>query len=1237
MKELNPYRILHAQQQALIPSSHLIDGRQERDRLKFLADFATLINFFDPNNQRFGNWQPFLLKDPVFLLATISKTDYLRTRQLFISTSQNLTYFTNKHGDENEISNATNQLFDQLTSVFELLETWTKYMQLSFLEYHLKQYLFREVKAHYCADLWALLALRQNLVLHPIIQDIDRFDEEKFLAYDFELWQKNKNKIPYWEVLGLPNSLDGMIPDAPSLTPIDISNALKKLGNKLLAFLAQVVEYSVQEFTNITHKKSEFPDTILLRAFANLMGIYKQQINVLSQKHLQFYIEKILLQHPLGIRPDSAYICAKPAKKDLIFTLPKGTLFNAGLDNQKKTILFQSVQKESINSALIVKGYTLNHTSSNQIYLKQTPPPDKIQKAENGAIKSWDTFGTADPDATELQKNVKELGFVCASPMFFLQEGERNIRIDFIFEETVDKELFQNTKFYLTTSKSWLEVFPENTILPEQNSPNTISINLNLSASDPSIEAFPKNPEGFVSLWPMFKIEWNSVSKPNLLPTVTSLQISTCVKGLKTSLSLYNDHGALPAQKPFPFLGPSPLQNSGFMVGSKEIFSKPVKHLKLSFYWDDIPPKSSMNASSSRDAFLAYYNQYNNFINGAYNLDSSAQNNGTTDTDSAGNTNTGNTPTTTFENSAFKVSFQYLQGKTWNSLNGNLGKVEDFDKECKNWESSNEEEANSAPDLFELYGEDPKDLSIVPRIFSFPEKENTKLFSPTPSLQLQPLTFSQHSSDGFVKMQLKQPVYGFGRDIYPQVVSSIALFNADHLMERNRMYWPWNKKPPQDKMEIVPPPNPPYTPMTTKVEATYYASKTYDFSSEDDTYPIQCFHMSPFHNYPVYDSGSSDTNLHKTYTLFPQIKHSSTLFLELENVAAPADLTLYFELSTNFNPENNENPPKLFYQYLSQTGWKDMSVLADSTRRFTCSGLIRLSIPEDITTNHPTMPRNNCWVFIATENPPKNFSQTIFYTTNGVKVQRVVAPSDDSLTLPFLPAGKITGPHTAIPEIASIQQPFPSFGGKGAENSQEMNQRVSVRIKTKDRLVTPLDYFEAITSAFPDIYFVKVIRDQSKIKVKIAKKVKNPQESNAFTPLVSDCKIEDIQAYVSQRTSPFTHAEVSNFNMQLVKATISIKVKTGYEKSEMQDRVLQSLNIFLAPWITSDQQQVAIDQSVTKSKVMSFIKSIPGVAQVSPIDMLQDTNAEDPYFIHYNSKNSNTLFIPSSQSIKVLA
>jgi len=128
MKFINQNSAVLSLSSALDPSYAVIDGRKEIDRLKFLTDFSSLINFYDQENKINGNWNPFLMKDPVFLTASIAKVNFNKLHNQFLKTCKSLNHLINnpvindKHQD---ISISFNQIFNQLLSIFFRIERWS--------------------------------------------------------------------------------------------------------------------------------------------------------------------------------------------------------------------------------------------------------------------------------------------------------------------------------------------------------------------------------------------------------------------------------------------------------------------------------------------------------------------------------------------------------------------------------------------------------------------------------------------------------------------------------------------------------------------------------------------------------------------------------------------------------------------------------------------------------------------------------------------------------------------------------------------------------------------------------------------------------------------------------------------------------------------------------------------------------------------------------------------------------
>ncbi|MEP6930278.1 MAG: hypothetical protein ABI850_09705, partial [Flavobacterium sp.] len=642
--------------EALVPNPNLIDGRTEQDWLYFLTEFSKLINFYNNTNTIEGNWNPFLLKDPVFLMASISRTNYKGLHSTYKNTCSEIQtlLLTDSPGVLN--SKALNKLFDHITSIYKIIERWTHYMQISNEKYDLKNYILHEVQTKLSIDFWAVQAFRQYLYTFPskgvFIASAPYID---FASFNVNLWSINRDKRPFWEILGYETE-QTILKALDKMTSFCLT-ILTKIGDKLFNFLETIIHHSSNEFKKLSLKKSKFPDTTLLRSFVNVLKVQQDQLNGISQKHLDFYYSAILKQTELPAVADSVFLCATLAKNNSVLELPSGTVFNGGVDAEKNPILFASKKEVNLNPAVIKSVQTLScqgQQNTLSYNLQSVAQPSVVQKDDTGKTISWPAFGDTNPPATPLYT-----GIAFASPMLLLREGQRNITLTLEFDSEIDLTELQQASYFLSTQNSWLKLtlLPDAFQLSTVPSANSLMVNIVLDPTQPAIEPFLINPDGLKTSWPMLKILFETISKPAAPPKILAITIALEITGV-TTFQLYNDFGELNTKNPFPPFGPIPLLNANFIIGNKEIFSKPLDNFMLNINWDKIPSD-----------FGTYYEAYNNYL---ANSDVTvtiekpklikrlfSRSDETTKTD---------TTTGPFNNLGFTVNFNILQGKVWNGL-----------------------------------------------------------------------------------------------------------------------------------------------------------------------------------------------------------------------------------------------------------------------------------------------------------------------------------------------------------------------------------------------------------------------------------------------------------------------------------------------------------------------------------------------------------------------------------------
>lgn len=1203
--------------EALVPGPSLIDGRTEQDRLSFLANFASLINFYDKNNTVHGNWTPFLLKDPVILLASISKTSFTGYYSLYLNTCIKLEQLLVRDVVTRGLATAMNLVFDQLTDIFMLIERWTYYMQGDDEKYDLKTYVLHQVKSNFSAYFWALVALRQNLSISYAAFGMEPPQTYLFQSFDKIIWKQNKDKSPYWEIFNLYYPVK-----SKKNTPKVLFHAVKKVGDELFDFFRAIIEHANVEFEKVKSIRCKYPDTTLLRTFVNLLSIQQQQLNTISQKHLRFYYHDILKQSALPASADSAIICAELAKPDATFNLPAGTLFNAGIDEKKDPVFFSSTENVELNTAAITGAYTINQLQDatpdgfTSLYLNQVPDPGIINKDKDGKIKYWDTFGSQTAAAESLVKQ----GIAFASPMLLLREGKRTVRFFLTYTGEINIQMLRAASCYLSTRESWLYIKNEfikvSALYMDDIDPlkdKSVVIEITLTSAEPPIESFTVNPDGLDSKWPMVKIQFASFSDLAAPPVLTSLKIEVTVSDVKT-FQLYNDNGALSTKTPYHMFGPIPMVNSSFIIGNNEIFSKPLDALYIELDWDKLP-----------DDFEDYYQVYNRYIN--HGLDPALPIDQAEEKPKKKWFLCWRKPAskddivvekyvTPFNNYCFTVDFDLLQDGTWKYFD--LSKRESITVTDDNQISAPDYDNKKCGELKSrlLFSTDDNCHITGQSFFAYPVLVNEN--SPgnevpvadprkaDANIQNDPFNFTDVSASGFMRMALTGPPEGFGSEVYPKVVSQIALYNS----------WVIYKQESPDL--FVQPANLPFAPKAVNFIADYTASTTYDLTWVTGHYPIQCYLYGAFSNFKAYDNSSVTANYsyagNKQGTeeaasgvpLYPRFNYTGCLFMQMENLVPASSMNLYFELTRKFIA--GLPGEGIDYCYLSTTGWKALTVLSDGTNKFNCSGIIKVVVPYDITNESTLMPDKKYWFYIGTNGNSSTSPKTVFLKTNGFNVQRSGTSFLTETRVPELAANTITGPQTAIPQIATIVQPFPSYGGRAAETDLIMNQRVSNRLKTKERAVNAADYYTLISQEFNDIYYAKAVFDSGSqnTNVYVVKTYQSWADPNAFAPQADACTIDAVQSFLQDRASKFARIVVSNFDLFPINITATVIIKKEFfsELRQVHDNIVQALDIYLSPWIRSTGQQLVIDQEITNAQLAKFIQSLEGVQEVQDISFL---------------------------------
>lgn len=1225
---------------ALAPQSIQVNERSLRDYLNLAAQIADFFYFYDQTNQKNGTWAPFFLKDPLILLACISKLNYQEvystylqvTRQWESPSLSNAAHFSSK-------LHLVNQLMDLLYELFKAIQKWGKDMLQSEQSYELKEFVFKQTKTLHRVNWWNLRLLQKHLAMSW--QEIKPPETDLPTAPLPDIWFPQQISHQVDNLLYDREDQSGkrlrieQAEDAEKSSILDPAmGLLQQIFQQTYGFCTQVVEQAAKAFESLLNSHQQaFADTQLLIVFLQLLQKQQAQMNQITERHLDFYYQSILKQTPRGATPDEAIL--KLTLKDEIefFEIPAGMEFIAGEDKEGHPIIFATDHPTELNPIAIEHIIAMTPQAQSKI-----TEFSKVHKNAKGEYLSWSLFDQSSSSASVPQtwKN-NRWGFAIASPLLFLQSGKRIITLHFLSKDqsstsvpsdesrgstsvSSDKSHFpshsHDLEIALSTAEAWYPLPVSQVAL----SPNMLQ--LTLPATAPPIVPFEEQQTFEDSPWPVLKVIYTGKSLP--AATLTDFELKVTVKNM-THFELFNSDGKVLNEEPFFLFGSVPTMGNTFSLHSPELIAKPLESLTMNLMWEAVPGNLTQ-----------YYQAYNTYLK-----DYQATQ--------------GEKKQTTFTPSAFQVSLQpHKKAKL----------------------SENEQP------LFEIDGDGPSIKSKSS--FSF----EAATADPSVLLIKEPLLNKATS----LQLTLTAPQEAFGFSLYSKVVSHVTTENAFRIAayyikesqkkaekpgptvtsqakELTEMITDTTAEQTDmtPKVDLLETPNWPYAPKvklakvhyTTKLKITPQ-SKSGSIAPSD--YPFEFYHCAPLATYSA--------PLTTITTLFPRLafdildNHSplcaeGVLYLALEHTPKlPCTLSLYFEMDAQEAPwvpkQASNQPPSVHYLGLTAKGWGKLHVLDDGTAQLAQSGILRLLVQPPLTTRHVQMPSGVAWIAIIVENVTTQQKQTrfrfLYLDTQVIHVKRMQTQALPVGVTPQLPAQKITAPVHPMPEIHSLVHSFPSRGGGSAESSMDFYQRVSRRIQTKDRALSKNDYCVMALEVDPHLAYVRCIVGQP-LSLAVIPRYSNTKHPQAFYPEVSGARMETLKAFFQTRTSVFAPLDVFNPEHQAVTVQCHLFLNSLNNMGKVVQLLNHRLRLFLSPWIQSQSPQIDFDQGIQRTELFAFIKNQPEVKHVQSVLLSSDTalktqpptaasngsNTTDSNWICVHPIKQKTIFVSAAlHNIKVL-
>ncbi|AZJ34842.1 baseplate J/gp47 family protein [Tenacibaculum singaporense] len=909
------------------------------------------------------------------------------------------------------------------------------------------------------------------------------------------------------------------------------------------------------------------PHLTLFVCFLKLLEHSKERFNNLTKRHLDFYYKEILQVQKREPIPDQAHVIFELAKKITDERIEEGTLLDAKKDSLGNPLVYETEEELIVNKASVGAIKT--------IYNNNTAEFKKIKASEVANTKDgieeelpedepyWYPFGypASEKNATELPD--AELGFSIASPMLWLQEGDRTVTVTIKFKNNFEEssfevsELIPTIQIFGSGKEKWIT--PTLTAINHVNEgnleiTNEVSFTFTLGLDSEALVAYNEEflLEKYDTSYPLVRFVFDVSNTKGydfyrLLAgnTLEKVTIKTDVKGVKLA-TVENDNGVVRTKKPFHPFTTRPIEGSNFSVNYNEAFSKKWNNFTVNLRWKNTP-----------NDFKEWYQAY---------LKPSSYSSIETYGDELGE-DIDSRELIIEDHACFKTKKRLLHAA--GEAKETIGEVQNLFKKEVDEESeeiiyTSEFKAKNTGSSYEIDKAGPLQLTLEQ---SFLHQLYPKLYA--------------------LAVSAEDKGINLPNEPYTPLVESISV---DYIAEETIV---------MENMDLE----------GNRIQLFH----EHPFGQHEENYAEKKYLQEEKNIIDVFDKDTVQTFLVPKYCL------GGYLFLGIENVEPQQNLSLLIQVL-----EGSENPlvesfgenEKINWSILCNNKWKTLenNIISNNTDNFLKSGIVKFSIPKEATSNNTLLPSGYTWIKAQMSKSFEAVCKAI-----GIHAQAVLATfknndNEVSHLKNGLPSETIKKMVTRIPQIKSVSQPYNAFGGSTEESDANFYRRISERLRHKNRAITLWDYEHLILQEFPEIYKVKCLNHTSETSFTAAGHVTlivvpdtvNKNVFDIYQPRVSKATLNSVTNYINSLNTLHVNAEVINPNYEEIMIGLEVSFYEGYDENYYTEQLKTDITKFLSPWAFDETKEVTFGIMLHKSILIDYLEKLAYVDYLQNVTMNGD-------------------------------
>lgn len=640
---------------SLFPEEAKVDDRQLEDLVLYARKYAQYIQYYNPQNSLDGDWTAFFSNDPTAIFASVVK----HPAKIYFEFYTGLNVYLQVDRSKNPSLLASHfKLFFHIPLIL-LKELSGHYERLE--KFHpLRFFMQRHFNTELRNALEVLIAYYKGAINQGIFTagalTLSDYSVPGSITLPDHLREKIRNMEAISALELAPAYIDTVVgtdwntfytgiaaDDDPYLEGADtyeqIYDALhySLLTQQMLKFFVATENLGKEAEQYLKQSLEEYqehrPDYALFLTFVQLFRNNQDQMNQITERHLNYYYKDILQLTPKAAEPQKAFLNFELSKNIADHLLSSGTLFKDGKDDLGKEVVFQLDQDIVVNKASIgsLKSLFIPERQAQPTnYLEplaalNVATFDGLEEPLKKEQLSWPVFGPISPVSEKTMPHAR-LGFALADQKFFLKEGFRTVWIVADLNTTPGYQNYPNLlKASFTGEKEWVNVGAESkSTLTSFTFDSYFVVILTFEAEALPIVPYDAEVHGseYETENPVIALSLNFDDEASQL---ANFERYTDLKNLKfTKMSVVatannvrdvivqNDNGIVDTAKPFNLFGATPVIGSSFIVGSKEITAKPLQYLGIQWEYQETYSTAGFLENNAPSSFQLKFNHLKN-------------------------------------------------------------------------------------------------------------------------------------------------------------------------------------------------------------------------------------------------------------------------------------------------------------------------------------------------------------------------------------------------------------------------------------------------------------------------------------------------------------------------------------------------------------------------------------------------------------------------------------------------